>query len=54
MKTESLRTALEEQSRLEIDLSLLFPTRFGYGLMLGAKVVSLLAATRTSPSGTSA
>ena len=41
MKTETLRTALEEQSRLEIDLSLLFPTRFGYGLMLGAKVVSL-------------
>ena len=28
-------------SRLEIDLSLLFPTRFSYGLMLGAKVVSL-------------
>ena len=41
MKTETLRKALEEQSRLEIDLSLLFPTRFSYGLMLGAKVISL-------------
>jgi CubicO group peptidase (beta-lactamase class C family) len=42
METETLRRALEEQSRLEIDLSLLFPTRFAYGLMLGAKVISLL------------
>ena len=41
METETLRKALEEQSRLEIDLSLLFPTRFSYGLMLGAKVISL-------------
>ncbi len=41
MKTETLRKALEEQSRLEIDFSLLFPTRFSYGLMLGAKVISL-------------
>ena len=41
MKTETLRKALEEQSRLEIDLSLLFPTRFSYGLMLGAKIISL-------------
>jgi CubicO group peptidase (beta-lactamase class C family) len=41
MKTETLRSALEQQSRLEIDLSLLFPTRFSYGLMLGAKVISL-------------
>jgi CubicO group peptidase (beta-lactamase class C family) len=38
---ETLRAALTEQSRLEIDLSLLFPTRFSYGLMLGAKLVSL-------------
>jgi CubicO group peptidase (beta-lactamase class C family) len=38
---ETLRKALTEQSRLEIDLSLVFPTRFSYGLMLGAKVVSL-------------
>jgi CubicO group peptidase (beta-lactamase class C family) len=37
----TLRRALTEQSRLEIDLSLLFPTRFSYGLMLGAKVLSL-------------
>jgi CubicO group peptidase (beta-lactamase class C family) len=42
METETLRRALTEQSRLEIDFSLLFPTRFSYGLMLGAKVVSLL------------
>jgi CubicO group peptidase (beta-lactamase class C family) len=41
METETLRKALEEQSRLEIDLSLVFPTRFSYGLMLGAKVISL-------------
>jgi len=38
---EALRRALSEQSRLEIDLSLVFPTRFSYGLMLGAKVISL-------------
>jgi CubicO group peptidase (beta-lactamase class C family) len=37
----TLRRALTEQSRLEIDFSLVFPTRFSYGLMLGAKVVSL-------------
>jgi CubicO group peptidase (beta-lactamase class C family) len=42
METETLRRALTEQSRLEIDFSLLFPTRFSYGLMLGAQVVSLL------------
>jgi CubicO group peptidase (beta-lactamase class C family) len=38
---ETVRTALTEQSHLEIDLSLGFPTRFSYGLMLGARVVSL-------------
>jgi CubicO group peptidase (beta-lactamase class C family) len=37
----TIRRALTEQSRLEIDLSLGFPTRFSYGLMLGAKVLSL-------------
>ena len=37
----TLRRALTEQSHLEIDLSLGFPTRFSYGLMLGAKRVSL-------------
>ena len=42
MQPETIRFALTEQSRLEIDLSLLFPTRFGYGLMLGAKVLSLM------------
>ena len=41
MEPETLRRALEEQSRLEIDLSLIFPTRFSYGLMLGADVISL-------------
>jgi CubicO group peptidase (beta-lactamase class C family) len=40
MEPETLRRALTEQSRLELDLSLLFPTRFSYGLMLGAKVLS--------------
>jgi CubicO group peptidase (beta-lactamase class C family) len=41
MRPETIRRALTEQSRLEIDLSLGFPTRFGYGLMLGADVLSL-------------
>jgi CubicO group peptidase (beta-lactamase class C family) len=41
MKPETLATALEQQSHLEIDLSLGFPTRFSYGLMLGARVLSL-------------
>jgi CubicO group peptidase (beta-lactamase class C family) len=41
MSLQTIRRALEEQSRLEIDLSLGFPTRFSYGLMLGAKVLSL-------------
>ncbi len=40
MQPETLRRALTEQSRLELDLSLLFPARFSYGLMLGAKVIS--------------
>lgn len=41
MSAEAVRYALTEQSRLEIDLSLGFPTRFGYGLMLGAQLLSL-------------
>ena len=41
LKPETIRTALTEQSRLEVDLSLGFPTRFGYGLMLGAQLISL-------------
>jgi CubicO group peptidase (beta-lactamase class C family) len=41
LKPETIRTALTEQSRLEVDLSLGFPTRFSYGLMLGANLVSL-------------
>jgi CubicO group peptidase (beta-lactamase class C family) len=40
LEPETIRRALTEQSRLEIDLTLGFPTRFSYGLMLGAKVVS--------------
>jgi CubicO group peptidase (beta-lactamase class C family) len=38
---DTLRQALEERSHLEIDLSLGYPTRFSYGLMLGARVISL-------------
>ena len=41
MEPETIRQALAEQSHLEIDLSLGFPTRFSYGLMLGAQVLSL-------------
>jgi CubicO group peptidase (beta-lactamase class C family) len=41
MESETIARALTEQSRLEIDLSLGFPTRFSLGLMLGAKVLSL-------------
>jgi CubicO group peptidase (beta-lactamase class C family) len=41
MTAQTVRNALTEQSRLEVDLSLGFPTRFGYGLMLGAQVLSL-------------
>ena len=41
MKPETIRRALEERSHLEIDFSLGFPTRFSYGMMLGARVLSL-------------
>jgi CubicO group peptidase (beta-lactamase class C family) len=41
MRPETVRRALTEQSHLEVDLSLGFPTRFGYGLMLGAQMLSL-------------
>jgi CubicO group peptidase (beta-lactamase class C family) len=41
IEPETIRRALAEQSRLEIDFSLIFPTRFSYGLMLGARVISL-------------
>jgi CubicO group peptidase (beta-lactamase class C family) len=40
MSTETIHRALSEQSRLELDLSLGFPTRFSYGLMLGSKYLS--------------
>jgi CubicO group peptidase (beta-lactamase class C family) len=41
IRPETIRHAVTEQSRLEIDLSLGFPTRFGYGLMLGSQLLSL-------------
>ena len=41
MGPDTVRHALTEQSRLEVDLSLGFPTRFSYGLMLGAQLLSL-------------
>ena len=41
METDTIRRALVERSHLEIDFSLAFPTRFSYGLMLGARVVCL-------------
>ena len=41
MDPETIRNALVEQSHLEVDLSLVFPTRFSYGFMLGANLVSL-------------
>lgn len=41
MRPETIRYALTEQSHLEFDLSLGFPTRFAYGLMLGAARISL-------------
>lgn len=41
MDERTVRRALTEQSHLEIDFSLVFPTRFSYGLMLGADYVSL-------------
>jgi CubicO group peptidase (beta-lactamase class C family) len=41
MAPETVRRALTQQSHLELDLSLGFPTRFGYGPMLGARLLSL-------------
>jgi CubicO group peptidase (beta-lactamase class C family) len=41
IKPETVRNAITQQSHLEVDLSLGFPTRFGYGLMLGARLLSL-------------
>jgi CubicO group peptidase (beta-lactamase class C family) len=41
IETGTIRRALLERSHLEIDFSLGYPTRFSYGLMLGAQVVSL-------------
>ena len=41
MAPESVIRAVTEQSRLELDLTLGFPTRFGYGLMLGSAWIAL-------------
>ncbi|HWF74524.1 MAG TPA: serine hydrolase domain-containing protein [Solirubrobacteraceae bacterium] len=41
MAPETIRRALTQQAHLELDLQLGFPIRYGYGLMLGAKLVSL-------------
>jgi CubicO group peptidase (beta-lactamase class C family) len=41
LEPRTIRRALTEQSHLEVDLSLGFPTRFSLGLMLGAKRLSL-------------
>ena len=41
IETDTIRRALIERSHLEVDLSLGFPTRFSYGLMLGARILSL-------------
>ncbi len=38
---QTVRRAITEQSRLEVDLTLGFPTRFGYGLILGSAFLSL-------------
>ncbi|HXW58659.1 MAG TPA: serine hydrolase domain-containing protein [Solirubrobacteraceae bacterium] len=38
---ETVRRVITQQSHLEVDLSLGFPTRFGSGVMLGAQVLSL-------------
>ena len=41
IEADTIRAALEERSHLEFDLSLGFPSRFSYGLMLGAQLISL-------------
>ncbi len=41
MRPETVRNAMTGQSHFEVDRSLGFPTRFGYGLVLGAQLLSL-------------
>jgi CubicO group peptidase (beta-lactamase class C family) len=41
LRPQTIRHALIQQSHLEVDLSLGFPTRFGYGYMLGSRLLSL-------------
>ncbi|MBU3687060.1 MAG: beta-lactamase family protein [Mycobacterium sp.] len=41
ISADTIRNALVERSHLEVDFTMGYPTRFSYGLMLGARVVSL-------------
>ena len=41
LQAATIRDSLREQSHLEFDLSLGWPTRFSYGFMLGSRVLSL-------------
>jgi CubicO group peptidase (beta-lactamase class C family) len=41
IEPDTIRRALVQRAHLEVDLSLGFPTRFSYGLMLGARFLSL-------------
>ena len=41
MRPETVRNAITGQSHLEVDRMLGVPTRFGYGLVLGARLLSL-------------
>ena len=41
MTPQTIRRALMQQAHLEIDLQLGFPIRYSYGLMLGAKLISI-------------
>lgn len=41
LEPRTIRRALTEQTYLEVDFSLGFPTRFSYGFMLGGKLLSL-------------
>ncbi len=41
MEQRTIRRAMVAQSRMEVDLNLGFPIAFGYGFMLGARLLSL-------------
>ncbi len=51
MERGTIGRALTEQSHLEFDNSLGFPTRFSYGYMLGARLVSLYGRDTTTAFG---